>query len=144
MSKVARYFGLEKIGNLMEIVKDKGGILKSLYVLYRESELKTGKLVGQDAYGNKYYENNTHIFGRNRWVVYAPKTGMDFEGTMITPEWFGWVHYKTDAIPTKENQVQYSWIDRTPTPNNSATSAAYTPYSTVKPKIQVWQPPKAE
>lgn len=41
-------------------------------------ELKDGKLVGTDKYGNKYFENPRYFYGRNRWVEYSPKYGTVF------------------------------------------------------------------
>jgi len=41
------------------------------------------------------------ILGRNRYVIYNEKTGVDYDGSMIAPEWFGWMHHKTDKPPTE-------------------------------------------
>lgn len=84
---------------------------------------------------------------------------------MIPAEWFGWMHHKTDIPPTqvsgvfgasslKESfsfkhfllllqkpPVKYEWM-ADHTMNQSGTKDAYTPYSTVKPKVQSWTPPK--
>ncbi len=38
--------------------------------------------------------------GRNRWVIYNDKTGLEYDGSMVPAEWFGWLHYKTDLPPT--------------------------------------------
>jgi len=38
--------------------------------------------------------------GRNRWVIYNPKNGLEYDGSMVPAEWFGWLHYKTDFPPT--------------------------------------------
>ena len=87
--------------------------------------LKVGTLIGEDKYGNKYYQNNRqfygkiknrcfffkfdtdstyifcHLSGRNRWVIYNPNVGVEYDGSMIPQEWFGWMHYKTDLPPTE-------------------------------------------
>lgn len=52
-----------------------------------------------------------------------------------------WLHYMTDDPPTVKKPVDYKWLSEH-TPNYSGTSKAYTPYSTTKPKIQAWVPPK--
>ncbi|KXZ51934.1 hypothetical protein GPECTOR_11g6 [Gonium pectorale] len=57
----------------------------------------SGNLVGTDHYGNKYYENNSHTYGRRRWVVYADK--FDYNVTSVPPEWHGWVNYINDYNP---------------------------------------------
>lgn len=38
--------------------------------------LRPGTLVGTDKLGNKYYENKSYFYGRNRWVEYAPQFGI--------------------------------------------------------------------
>ena len=40
-----------------------------------------------------------------RWVVYSPKHGVDYDGSMIPAEWFGWMHYKTDIPPTVKVRI---------------------------------------
>ncbi|KAJ8888971.1 hypothetical protein PR048_008465 [Dryococelus australis] len=113
-----------------------------LILCYRFDDAKLGTLVGVDKYGNKYYENNMYFYGRNRWVEYVDKVGMDYDGSQIPAEWFGWMHYKTDLIPTKDpTRPKYSWmLDHTE--NMSGTRYAYTPYTTTPPKIHPWTPPK--
>lgn len=73
----------------------------------RMDELKDGTLVGTDKYGNKYFENNRYFYGRNRWVEYAPKQGMNYDGSQIPAEWFGWMHYKTDLLPQQVRGVVF-------------------------------------
>ena len=86
--------------------------------------LKEGTLIGEDKYGNKYYQNNRFFYGKikqfyfvkfdtnsssyffdisgkNRWVIYNPNVGVEYDGSMIPAEWFGWMHYKTDTPPTE-------------------------------------------
>ncbi|KAA0191285.1 hypothetical protein HAZT_HAZT006770 [Hyalella azteca] len=126
------------------------------YFFFRQNDLKSGTLVGTDKLGNKYYENNEYFleeevtmtpgpilpqWGRNRWVIYSPSLGTDFDGSAVSPAWFGWLHYKTDIPPTQKEHVQYSYIDTTPSPNPTGTNKAYIPYTTGKPKIQAWVPP---
>lgn len=79
--------------------------------VHRFDELKTGTLVGTDKYGNKYFENPYYFYGRNRWVEYAHHQNMDYDGSQIPAEWFGWMHYKTDLPPIRDgNRVQHKWI----------------------------------
>lgn len=40
----------------------------------RHSELKGGELIGEDEFGNRYYENREYTFGRSKWVVFADRT----------------------------------------------------------------------
>ena len=44
-------------------------------------------MVGEDKYGNKYYKNDEYFYGRNRWIVYNPKHGVDYDGSMVPAEW---------------------------------------------------------
>ncbi|OAD55913.1 putative NADH dehydrogenase [ubiquinone] 1 alpha subcomplex subunit 12 [Eufriesea mexicana] len=61
-----KYLGLDKIHNIWKIIRTNGGILKTLYNGYRIDALKHGTLVGEDKFGNKYYENNFYFFGKLR------------------------------------------------------------------------------
>ena len=89
----------ERLVNLTRIIKHNGGVKASLYKLYRMDDLRVGKLVGIDRYGNKYYENNAYFYGRNRWVEYSDAVGVNYDASQIPAEWFGWMHYKTDYLP---------------------------------------------
>ncbi|XP_076750988.1 NADH dehydrogenase (ubiquinone) B17.2 subunit [Xylocopa sonorina] len=139
---MAKSLGLDKVNKLWRIIQENGGIFNSLRTLYRVDELKTGTLVGEDKFGNKYYENNEYFFSSNRWVIYSDRYGMDYDGSQVPPEWFGWLHYKTDLPPHKDpNRPKYKWmLDHTQ--NLSGTNEAYMPYSTTKPKIIPWKPPQ--
>ena len=97
---IQSWLGLDKLQTLMRVIKHNGGLRGSLYTLYRTDDLKEGELVGEDKYGNKYYQNNRYFYGRNRWVIYNKNTGVDYDGSMIPGEWFGWMHHKTDIPPT--------------------------------------------
>ncbi|KAK9876298.1 hypothetical protein WA026_012596 [Henosepilachna vigintioctopunctata] len=139
---MAKFFGLDKLAYLFRIMKENGGIRSSLYKLYRMDDLKMGTLMGIDKCGNKYFENNRYFFGRNRWVEYAPKYGTDYDASQVPSEWYGWLHYKTDLTPDKDpSRPIYKWMSE-PTENMSGFSGAYIPYSTTKPKIEAWVPPK--
>ncbi|XP_033185713.1 NADH dehydrogenase (ubiquinone) B17.2 subunit [Bombus vancouverensis nearcticus] len=142
MANIAKFVGLDRACNYWRAIKANGGILNSLFTLYRVDELKAGTLVGVDKYGNKYYENNSHFVGSNRWVIYSEEVYMDYDGSQVPAEWFGWLHYKTDLIPTKDpNRPKYSWM-ADHKPNLSGTNEAYIPYTTTKPKIIPWKPPQ--
>jgi len=53
--------------------------------------LFTGKKVGQDEFGNKYYCNSRG----KRWVVYKSNV----ESSKIPPEWHQWIHFSTTKKP---------------------------------------------
>lgn len=146
MSSITRFPGLlwrtkDKFAKLREIIKQNGGWRSSISKMYIMDDLKDGKLVGKDKYGNKYFCNPRYFYGRNRWVEYAEHQRLDYDGSQIPAEWFGWLHYKTDNIPHKDCLPNYSWL-ADHSPNLSGTKYAYTPYTTTPPKIRVWSPPK--
>ena len=64
--------------------------------------LRQGRLVGNDDFGNRYYEQSKGVgpLGRpRRWVTYT-----DFaEASKVPPDWHGWLHYTVDTPPTEEN-----------------------------------------
>ena len=67
---------------------------------------RKGTKVGQDEFGNVYYEGpNTTWGGPRRWVVYNGYA----EASSIPPGWHGWMHYRTDTPPSKENYVPHEW-----------------------------------
>ncbi|XP_073972660.1 NADH dehydrogenase (ubiquinone) B17.2 subunit [Rhodnius prolixus] len=139
---MAKYLGLDKISNFFKIIRTNGGITGSVYKLFRQDELKLGTLVGEDKYGNKYYENNYYFYGRNRWVEYSDHVFLDYDGSQVPAEWFGWLHYKTDLPPHKDpSRPKYHWM-ADHEENKSGTNEQYVPYSTTRAKIQPWIPPK--
>ena len=53
-----------------------GTFLKTLF---------TGKFVGKDTFGNKYYKNKND----DRWVIYKD----NIESTKITYDWYLWMNH---------------------------------------------------
>jgi len=147
MSKVLQFFGID-LPKAARIYAQNGNSIKgNLYAFYRQSFLKDGTLIGTDGHGNKYYENKEFAIGRSRWVIYAPKFGMDFDASMVAPEWYGWMHYKTDELPTAPTLATPIYVDAVSphTPHMTCnTTEAYMPYSTSKPKVQAWTPLKKQ
>nr|CAH7723393.1 unnamed protein product [Callosobruchus chinensis] len=140
---MAKYFGIDRFFQFLNTVKEAGGIKASLYKIYRMDSLRPGTLVGTDKYGNKYYENPRYFYGRNRWVEYADYYGMNYDGSQVPAEWFGWLHYKTDLTPDKDpHRPKYKWM-ADHTENMSGTPGQFMPYTTTRPKIEPWIPPKA-
>lgn len=104
--------------------------------------MKSGTLVGVDGFGNRYYENNYYGFGKNRWVEYADNVGLEYDASQITPRWNGWIHHKTDYLPHEDaGRPIYDWM-LPASENQTFRKDAYVPYSTTKPKIEAWKPPK--
>lgn len=74
-------------------------------MISRFDDLKVGNLVGTDKYGNKYFENNYYFYGRNRWVEYATHIHMNYDGSQIPAEWYGWMHYKVCDYDMNKKQM---------------------------------------
>lgn len=131
---------LEKLRHLKLAIKQNGGLKGSFLQLFRTDELKWGDLIGEDKFGNKYYQNKLYFVGRSRWVNYSNKAyGWDYDGSQVPAEWHRWLHYMTDEVPTKESLITRKWmLDHKE--NFSGTSDAYVPYSTTRPKIDAWKP----
>lgn len=139
IQKLKVWTGFDKTENFIKIIKHNGGVLGSIKGFYLRDDLKIGTLVGEDDFGNKYYENPYYFVPRNRWVEFNEKRWLDYNASQIPPEWHRWMTHMTEYPPTVEKPVHHSWMlphqeNMTGTPN------AYMPHSTVKPKIQAWSP----
>lgn len=84
-----------------------------------------GKTVGQDMFGNRYYQaapRKGYALPR-RWVMY--KT--DPDASLVPPEWHGWLHHQTDAVPTAGSD-SFRRVWQMPHQRNlTGTVAAYRP-----------------
>jgi NADH:ubiquinone oxidoreductase subunit len=99
-----------------------------------------GKRVGEDQFGNVYYEGD----GGRRWVQYNGPA----EPSMIPPGWHGWMHKRTNTPPSEENYVARDW-EKQHKPNMTGTSQAYFPKGSLssqekRPKVtgdyEAWRP----
>ena len=101
-----------------------GTFLKTLF---------TGKYVGKDQYGNKYYKNKND----ERWVVYSS----EIEATKITTDWYLWMHHTIDKIPD-ENRKKYIW-EKEHLENKTGTKDKYNPVKIKKDdkfkKYETWK-----
>ena len=79
--------------------------------------LLTGKFIGADEFGNKYYSNSKG----KRWVIYKDKV----ESSKIPPEWHLWIHFLNDKIP-ENNLKKYEW-QKQYQENLTGTDKAYKP-----------------
>ena len=79
-----------------------------------------GKAVGEDDFGNQYFESNKS--GVRRWVLYHTRN----DASEVPPEWHGWLHHQTDALPERINPLRRPW-QRKYVSNMSGTDAAYLP-----------------
>ena len=60
-----------------------------------------GKKVGEDYFGNFYYESKDK---KNRWCIYSNES----EASKISPEWNSWLRFISVTIP-KDNETTYKW-----------------------------------
>ena len=78
-----------------------------------------GSAVGEDAFGNRYYQNKD---GSRRWVLYNGTV----EASRVPPDWHGWLHHTFAEPPTKAPLRTQSW--ETPhLPNLTGTDQAFRP-----------------
>jgi NADH:ubiquinone oxidoreductase subunit len=82
-----------------------------------------GKRVGEDQFGNVYYEGGVDSEGRTRrWVIY---NGLS-EASKIPPGWHGWIHHRVATPPTAEQYRPREW-EKPHRPNLTGTPGAYFP-----------------
>ncbi|MDZ5762682.1 NADH:ubiquinone oxidoreductase subunit NDUFA12 [Candidatus Cyrtobacter comes] len=98
-----------------------------------------GKLVGKDQFANLYYETGRdRYFGRKgRVVIY---NGLS-EASKIPPDWFLWIHYMTDQIPSHAGVLmnKQRWMKEHMV-NVTGTTLAYDPMENCAPctRYQRW------
>ena len=84
--------------------------------------LFTGKFVGNDQFGNKYYSNSKG----KRWVIYKD----EIESTKIPPEWHAWIHFSVLKTPS-QNPKKFIW-QKEHEENLTGTDKAYNPDGSLK------------
>ena len=78
-----------------------------------------GVKVGEDEFGNVYYEGKKD--GR-RWVIYNGYA----EASAIPAGWHGWMHKRTDVPPSKADYKPHE-CEKSHIPNMTGTAQAYRP-----------------
>ena len=94
--------------------------------------LFTGKYVGKDKFGNKYYKNKND----ERWVIYANS----IDASKITSEWYLWIHHTIDKIPSENENKKFSW-QKDHKENKTGTKERYNPVKIKKvseKKYETW------
>ena len=98
-----------------------GATIGVLFIIRKRAEL-----VGEDAYGNRYYQARTNrdsYDGRlRRWVTYKGYA----DASKIPAEWHGWMHYTFDEPPTVAPFRLQAW-EKDHLPNLTGTPYAYRP-----------------
>ena len=65
----------------------------------RIKTILTGKLVGRDSFGNKYYESKSG----KRWVTYSD----EIDASKIPIEWYSWIHFIPNKIEKKHEDTKH-------------------------------------
>ena len=77
----------------------------------------TGKFVGKDQFGNKYYFNSKG----KRWTIYKNEV----ESSTIPAEWHMWIHFLKDEKPL-DSSNKFKW-QKKHEENLTGTTNAYKP-----------------
>lgn len=82
-----------------------------------------GTKVGEDEFGNIYYEGPLNPEGKpRRWVIYKGYA----EASQIPAGWHGWMHHRVDTPPSREDYKPREW-QKPHQQNLTGSSAAYRP-----------------
>ena len=99
--------------------------LKELFIWWNQQTLGTriktifsGRFVGKDNFGNKYYESKSS----KRWVIYNGEV----EASKIPSEWYLWMHYVSNDKKNLNNQKKYIW-QKPHRSNQTGTNNSYYP-----------------
>lgn len=84
-----------------------------------------GSRVGADTIGNVYFRAKARpgYKRERRWVMYKGEP----EASSVPPEWHGWLHHQTDAVPDAETASFRRPWQKAPQSNMTGTSQAYRP-----------------
>ena len=99
----------------------------------RIKTILSGKLIGSDEYGNKYYQNKRG----KRWVIYSD----EIDASKIPVEWYSWMHFTPNKIEKNHELKKYEW-QKPHKPNLTGTEDAYHPNKNkdvVKKKYKSWK-----
>ena len=106
------------------------GFLTKMFTWWNGSTIGThvftrrfGKKVGEDEFGNVYYEGGMSTYGlKRRWVIYKGYA----DASSIPPGWHGWMHHRIDTPPTEQGYKPREW-EKPHNPNQTGTAYAYRP-----------------
>lgn len=87
---------------------------------------KRGLFVGQDEFGNRYYEakdtKDSYDGRKRRWVKFNGYA----DASKVPAEWHGWLHHTFAEPPTEVPLLRRPW-EKDHIPNLSGTIYAYRP-----------------
>ena len=101
-----------------------GATLGALFDIKRRSSL-----IGQDEYGNVYYEERKAVSGfhNKRYVIYKGLA----EPSKVPASWHGWLHHAVELPPT-EAPLDRQGFEIDHTPNMTGTPWATRPKNSLK------------
>jgi len=116
-----------KLARLREL-----GVIGTIKYLVKYRVFRAGDLVGEDKFGNRYYESqkgNANIpiaekAWRDRWVELGPKKT---NASQVPPEWHAWLHHTTDKPGQEVAKLAEQRIRLEHHENLTGTKQAYTP-----------------
>lgn len=84
-----------------------------------------GRKIGTDQLGNTYFEAPPRKGYKRprRWVIYKQAP----DASLVPPEWHGWLHYQTDAVPESSAPSYRRPWQKPHLPNMTGTNQAYRP-----------------
>ena len=88
--------------------------------------LFTGKIIGRDQFGNKYYSNSKG----KRWVIYKD----NIESSKIPPDWHSWIHFLKINKPSNEEK-KFLW-QKQYEENLTGTDRAYKPEGSLSSSLK--------
>ena len=113
---------------------------KQIFIWWKQQTFGTrihtfisGKFVGKDSLGNKYYQNKTG----KRWVIYNG----EIDATKIPNEWYSWMHYTRNKIENDHDLKKYNW-QKEHMPNQTGTNKSYHPNkgnNNIEKKYKPWK-----
>ena len=115
-------------------------LFKKIFIWWNQDTLGTklktifsGKLVGIDSSGNKYYESKKG----KRWVIYND----EIDASKIPNEWYSWIHFTNNKIENNHDLEKYDW-QKPHKSNQTGTENAYHPNRNnekIKKKYTSWK-----
>ena len=84
----------------------------------RIKTILSGKFIGKDSFGNKYYESKKG----KRWVIYSGEV----DASKIPVEWYSWIHFTHNKIENNHELKKYDW-QKPHQENLTGTDSAYYP-----------------
>lgn len=105
------------------------GIFKSIFTWWDGATIGTalnswltGGRVGEDAFGNRYFEAKRGDPPKRRWVIYQGAN----DASRVPAEWHGWLHHTAEAAPDQGLPPAREW-ERPFVPNLTGSRLAYRP-----------------